>query len=90
MLFQFDENTFERIYQSRLDNKQSDPYKVLGVKRTDTDETIRKAWIKLIKEHHPDNLVAKGMPSEFVEQATNEMSSINTSYDKIQKIRGID
>jgi DnaJ like chaperone protein len=89
-IFRFDENTFERIYQSRLDNKQSDPYKVLGVKRTDTDETIRKAWIKLIKEHHPDNLVAKGMPSEFVEQATNEMSSINTSYDKIQKIRGID
>ena len=30
------------------------------------------------------------MPSEFIEQATNEMSSINTSYDKIQKIRGID
>ena len=29
------------------------------------------------------------MPSEFIEQATNEMSSINTAYDKIQKIRGI-
>ena len=89
-IFRFDENTFERIYQSRLDNKESDPYKVLGVKRTDTDETIRKAWIKLTKEHHPDYLVAKGMPSEFIEQATNEMSSINTSYDKIQKFRGID
>ena len=61
----------------------------MGVKRTDTDETIRKVWIKLTKEHHPDYLVAKGMPSEFIEQATNEMSSINTSYDKIQKIRDI-
>ncbi len=89
-IFRFDENTFQRIYQSRLDNKESDPYKVLGVKRTDSDETIRKAWIKLTKEHHPDNLVVKCMPSEFIEQATNEMSSINTSYDKIQKIRGID
>ena len=28
------------------------------------------------------------MPSEFIEQATNEMSSINIAYDKIQKIRG--
>ena len=86
-IFKFDENTFQRIYQSRLNDKESNPYKVLGVKRTDSDETIRKVWIKLTKEHHPDNLIAQGMPSEFIEQATNEMSSINTAYDKIQKIR---
>ena len=88
-IFKVNENTFQRIYQSRLNDKESNPYKVLGVKRTDSDETIRKIWIKLTKEHHPDNLIAKGMPSEFIEQATNEMSSINTAYDKIQKIRGI-
>jgi len=86
-IFKFDENTFQRIYQLRLQDKESNPYKVLGVKRTDNDETIRKSWIKLTKEHHPDNLVAKGMPSEFIKQATKEMSSINTAYDKIQKIR---
>ena len=79
---------FQRIYQARLNDKDSNPYKVLGIKSTDSDETIRKAWIKLTKEHHPDYLVAKGMPSEFIEQATNEMSSINIAYDKIQKIRG--
>ena len=88
-IFKVNENTFQRIYQSRLNDKESNPYKVLGVKRTDSDENIRKVWIKLTKEHHPDNLIAKGMPSEFIEQATNEMSSINTAYDKIQKIRGI-
>ena len=88
-IFRFDENTFQRIYQARLNDKESNPYKVLGVKRTDSDEIIRKVWIKLTKEHHPDNLIAKGMPSEFIEQATNEMSSINTAYDKIQNIRGI-
>ena len=88
-IFKFDENTFQRIYQSRLNDKESDPYKVLGVKRTDNEETIKKAWIKLIKEHHPDNLVAKGMPPEFIEQATKEMSSINTAYDKINKQRDI-
>ena len=88
-IFKFDENTFQRIYQTRLDDKTSDPYTVLGVQRTDSDEIIRKAWIKLSKEHHPDNLLAKGMPSEFIEQATNEMSSINIAYDKIQKLRVI-
>ena len=72
-----------------MNDKESDPYKVLGVNRNDSDEIIRKAWIKLSKEHHPDNLLAKGMPSEFIEQATNEMSSINIAYDKIQKLRAI-
>ena len=88
-IFKFDENTFQRIYQTRLNDKESDPYKVLGVKRTDNDETIKNAWIKLNKEHHPDNLVAKGMPPEFIEQATKETSSINTAYDKIKKLRNI-
>tara|TARA_B100001123_G_C15260039_1_gene1006248 strand:- start:133 stop:870 length:738 start_codon:yes stop_codon:yes gene_type:complete len=86
-IFKFDENTFQRIYQTRLNDITSDPYKVLGVKREDSDETIRKTWIKLTKEHHPDHLISKGMPPEFIEQATNEMSSINSAYDKIQKIR---
>ncbi len=88
-IFKFDENTFERIHQARLNDNESDPYKVLGVKRTDDEETIKNAWIKLTKEHHPDNLVAKGMPPEFIEQATKEMSSINAAYDKINKQRNV-
>jgi len=86
-IFKFEEKVFQRIYQTRLSDKKSDPYKVLGVQRTDNDEIIRRAWLKLTKEHHPDNLVAKGMPPEFIEQATNEMSSINAAYDKINKLR---
>ena len=88
-IFKFDESTFQRIYETRLNDKESDPYKVLGVKRTDSDEFIRKAWIKLTKEQHPDYLVAKGMPPEFIDQANKEMSSINSAYDKIQKTRDI-
>jgi len=88
-IFKFDENTFQRIYQSRLKDKESDPFKVLGVKRTDSEETIKKAWIKLNKEHHPDNLIAKGMPPEFIEQSTKEISSINVAYDKINKQRKV-
>jgi len=86
-IFKFEEEVFHRIYQTRLSDKKSDPYKVLGVQRTDNDEKIRGVWLKLTKEHHPDNLVAKGMPPEFIEQATNEMSSINAAYDKINKLR---
>ena len=53
------------------------------------DDIIRKKWILLNKEHHPDNLIARGMPQEFIEQANKELSSINIAYDKIKKYRGI-
>ena len=53
------------------------------------DNEIRKKWIKLNKEHHPDNLIAKGMPKEFIKQSNKELAAINIAYDKIKEIRGI-
>ena len=82
-------NDFQRISQSRLNNRDSDPYLVLSVNRNDDDLTIRKRWIELTKEHHPDNLIAKGLPNEFIDRANEELSIINLAYDKIKKQRGI-
>tara|TARA_B100000029_G_scaffold498040_1_gene566347 strand:- start:3672 stop:4409 length:738 start_codon:yes stop_codon:yes gene_type:complete len=87
--FNLNDDDFQRIFHTRLKDKNSDPYKVLGVNRDDNDDIIRKKWILLSKEHHPDNLVAKGMPQEFIDQANKELSSINLAYDKIKKYRGI-
>ena len=85
--FSFDEKTFQRIFQMNLNNNTSDPYKILDVSREDTDQEIRKKWINLNKEHHPDNLIAKGMPKEFIEQSNKELAAINLAYDKIKEIR---
>ena len=87
--FNIDENTFQRIHETRINDKESDPYKVLGVNRTDSDNIIRKKWIELCKEHHPDNLLAKGLPEEFIDQSNKELASINLAYDKIKHQRGI-
>ena len=85
--FHFNETDFQRIFHSRLNNKESDPYKILGVTREDSDNNIRKKWIALSKEHHPDYLIAKGMPKEFIKEANKELSSINLAYDKIKELR---
>ena len=85
--FSFDENTFQRIFQINLKDNTSDPYKILNVQREDSDQEIRKKWIQLNKEHHPDNLIAKGMPKEFIEQSNKELAAINLAYDKIKEIR---
>mgnify|MGYP006097807715 CR=1 FL=1 len=87
--FGLTDKDFQRIFHSRLDDKNSDPYKVLSINRNDDDTTIRKRWIQLNKEHHPDNLIAKGLPKEFIEQSNDELSSINLAYDKIKEQRGI-
>ena len=83
------ENDFQRIFHARLNIKDSDPYKILSVNRDDEDSTIRKRWIQLSKEHHPDNLVARGLPKEFIDQSNDELSSINLAYDKIKEQREI-
>ena len=85
--FSFDENTFQRIFQMHLKDNTADPYRILGVSRDDSDQEIRKKWIQLNKEHHPDNLIARGMPKEFIEQSNKELAAINLAYDKIKEIR---
>jgi len=85
--FSFDENTFQRIFQMNLKDNTSDPYRILSVSRNDSDQEIRKKWIQLNKEHHPDNLIARGMPKEFIEQSNKELAAINLAYDKIKEIR---
>jgi len=87
--FKFSEKDFQRIFQTNIKNKQADPYKILGVTRDDDDDIIRKKWIELNKEHHPDNLIAKGMPKEFINRSNDELASINLAYDKIKEMREI-
>ena len=70
-----------------LKDNTSDTYRILGVSRNDSDQEIRKKWIQLNKEHHPDNLIARGMPKEFIEQSNKELAAINLAYDKIKEIR---
>lgn len=87
--FGFDAQTFERIRASHLDSGEADPYQVLGLTRDATDADIKKTYRKLIREHHPDTLIAKGLPQEFVDVANNEMAAINAAYDEIEKERGL-
>ena len=87
--FKFSDKDFQRIFQINIKNKLADPYKILGVSREDDDDIIRKKWILLNKEHHPDSLIAKGMPKEFINQANDELAAINLAYDKIKEMREI-
>ena len=88
-IFGLDEDRFEQVRTAHLGADPDDPYRVLGVARSATDAEIRAAWHRLLREHHPDTLVAQGMPEEFVRVATKRVAAINVAYDRIREQRGI-
>jgi DnaJ like chaperone protein len=88
-IFGFDDQQFERIRAAHLGADKADPYEILGASRDMTAAQIKGLWRRLIRENHPDKLIAKGMPPEFVEIATEKIATINAAYDRIAKERGI-
>ena len=66
-----------------------DAFAILGIEETATPQAIKSAYRALIREHHPDKLIAQGMPEEFVDTATEKMKRINVAYDTVCKIKGI-
>ena len=88
-IFGFDNATFERIRAAHLGADKADPYAVLGLGHDAGDDEVRATWRRLIREHHPDTLIAQGMPQDFVDVATEEMAAINAAYDTIRGQRGM-
>ena len=63
-----------------------DPYVVLGIDRSADDRAIKRAYRKLISEHHPDRL--GDLPDDMRKQAESRASDINAAYDRIKEQRG--
>ncbi len=66
----------------------SDAYSVLGVSEDADDKTIKRAYRKLMNEHHPDKLMAKGLPPEMMNVAKEKSQEIQQAYDLIKKEKG--
>ena len=86
-IFGFGDAEFARIRASHIGADSADPYAVLGVPPDADDREIRAAWRKLIKENHPDRLIAQGMPQDFIDVATAKMAAINAAYEEIRRQR---
>ncbi len=64
-----------------------DAYTVLGVTPEATDDELKKAYRRLMSQHHPDKLVAKGLPEEMMKLAKEKTQEIQTAYDLVRKAR---
>ena len=86
-IFNLSERQFEGIRESRKGSDKLNPYIVLGCNSNDDFASIRKKYLKLSKEHHPDVLINKGVPKEVIEESKKKMRAINAAFDKIEKIK---
>ena len=64
-----------------------DPYTILGVPRDASDDAVRQAWRRLMRENHPDSLASRGVPAEFVRRATEKVAEINAAWDRVKRDR---
>lgn len=77
--------------QSTYSAQQSldDAYQILGVNKSDDDKEVKKAYRKLMSEHHPDKLVSKGLPKQALEMAKAKAQDIQAAYEMIKEKRGM-
>ncbi|MGH6866755.1 MAG: TerB family tellurite resistance protein [Methyloceanibacter sp.] len=87
--FGFTDTEFSYIKARHVVASKRNPYDVLGIKPSITNDELKVQYRRLIADNHPDKLIARGVPKEFIAIATEKVATINEAYDTIAKERGI-
>jgi DnaJ like chaperone protein len=66
-----------------------DAYRVLGVTADATDRDVKTAYRRLMNQHHPDKLRARGMPESMIPVAEEKTREIRAAYDRVRTVRGM-
>ena len=85
---QFDLNSRAQEYQPKTQTHHSDAYSVLGVASSASVAEIKKAYRRLMNQHHPDKLASKGLPESMIKMAKEKTQQISAAYDVIRQERG--
>jgi DnaJ like chaperone protein len=85
-IFGFDDARFEQIAAQHVYlERGADPYMVLGLAPSASRDEVKRVYRMLVAEHHPDRLIAKGVPEELIRLATERMAAINQAYRQIMQ-----
>jgi DnaJ like chaperone protein len=87
--FGITETEFSYIKARHVIVSKRNPYDVLGINPSIANDELKSHYRRLVAENHPDKLMARGVPKEFVSIATEKVAAINEAYGQIAKERGI-
>ena len=83
-IFRFDKNVYKSLYEKYVDQNRN-YFEVLGLSENSSFTEIKKAYLKKRKEFHPDTLIGKGLPEEFIGKAKEKFIEIQEAYEEIEK-----
>ena len=86
-IFAISDTDFRALRARFVPDAAPDPYSVLGVAQDMALEDIRTVWRKLVRENHPDAMMARGVPEEAVRLAEKRMIDINRAWEDILSSR---
>ncbi len=86
-IFGISEPVFRRMRARFVPDADPDPYEVLGVAPDAPLEEVRRAWRALVRDSHPDRMIARGVPQEAVKMAERRMQAINRAWEEISARR---
>ncbi len=81
-IFGIDAIGFSQV-KARHIRGDGDPYLVLGIDMAASDEDVRSSYRKQVRETHPDQLIGRGVPEEFVKIASDKLAALNKAYEQI-------
>lgn len=82
-IFRVSDREFRSLRARFVPDAEPDPYEVLGVSPDMPREEIRAAWRRLVRESHPDVMMARGVPEEAVRMAEKRLIAINRAWEEI-------
>ncbi len=80
---------FRRLKATHMGLAADDPYAVLGVAPDASDDVVHGAWRRALVEVHPDKVMARGLPAEYVEVAQAKAAAINAAFDAVRRERDL-
>ena len=83
LIFGVQSRDFVNMRARFVPDENPDPYCVLGVDPTADAETVRQAWRALVREYHPDRMIARGVPEEAMKLAEKRLIQANWAYEEI-------
>ena len=81
-------NEFRRIRATHF-RDAADPYVILGIAYDANEDEIKRTYRMLVRENHPDRMIARGVPEKFVRLATEKLATINEAYAQVIEERGL-
>jgi DnaJ like chaperone protein len=86
-VFRISPEVFALIEARHLEGQREDPWQVLGVAREASLPEVRARWRELVRAHHPDKMIARGLPPETVNLANARIAAINRAWEEISSRR---